>query len=192
MPWGRARRKRKLDCAVAGRYFTQLIPLPGRKPESQWEGLEQPLPGPVTAAWPQVLQSFCRCCNPGLPRGLTSLTSHLVSVRFQLSFLSWLGPQPMWSSSKANERMGSLCPELRGLSATTGRAARITAECGPLGLPTAPSWPARSVLGPPWLNRLVGGRRRHFQGLGMAEEGTLIGQSGYSYHSVLRMQKLLL
>ena len=30
------------------------------------------------------------------------------------------------------------------------------------------------------------------EGLGMAEEGTLIGQSGYSHHSVLRMQKWLL
>ena len=132
-----------MDCSVAGRYFTQLIPLPGRKPESQWEGLEQSLTGPVTAAWPQVLQSFCRCYNPGLLRGLTSLTSHLVRVRFQLSFLSRLRPWPLWSSSKANEWMGSLRPELRGLSAATGsaatgRAARITAECGPSILASCP------------------------------------------------------
>ena len=127
-----------MDCSVAGRYFTQLIPLPGRKPESQWEGLEQSLTGSVSAAWPQVLQSFCRCCNPGLPRGLTSLTSHLVRVRFQLFFLSRLGRWPLWSSSKANEWMGSLCPELRGLSAATGGAARIAAECGPSILASCP------------------------------------------------------
>ena len=135
---GQGQNKGKLECSVAGRYFTQLIPLPGRKPESQWEGLVQPLTGPVTAAWPQVLQSFCRCCNPRLPRELTHPTSHLVRVRFQLSFLSWLGPRPVWSSSKASEWIGSLCPELRGLRATMGRAARTSAECGPSILASCP------------------------------------------------------
>lgn len=157
MPWGRARR-RKLDCSVAGRYFTQLIPLPGRKPESQWEGLEQSLTGPVNCSLAsRSYKVSADAVTLGYPEGLTSLTSHLVRVRFQLFFWAGWGRWPLWSSSKANEWMGVCAQNLGGLRMPPRAGAhRDCSRVWPfhLGLPAhaqppnSPSWPAQSVLGP--------------------------------------------
>ena len=59
---------RKLQCSVLCRYFPQLIPLPGRKPESQWEGLEQGLHPPT---WAPALTKILQMLSPqGLLGGL--------------------------------------------------------------------------------------------------------------------------
>lgn len=115
-------------------------PSPWEKTRKSVGGPRAATPGTCDCSLAAGPTKFVQMLSPQAARELTHPTSHLLRVRCQLSFLSWLGPRPVWSSSKASERTGSLCPELRGLRATMGRAARTSAECGPSILASCPHW----------------------------------------------------
>lgn len=169
--------------------FSPTYPSPWEKTRKLVRG---PGAGPTPRPGPQLIQRFCRCCNPrGCPEGSTHLTSHLVSARFRLSFLSRIEPQPAWSSFKAKERVG-VCAELLG-----GLVPQQAELLGPVqsvalpGWPPAHSWPPNGsqltcslIPGAPVSKQAGGKMREALSGPRMAVEGTPVGQSG-SIHPLL-------